>query len=259
MTARRSHTAFVVALFALGAFVPLAASHVRAQGSGGELSPDLRDIVPYMMVVVDTSGSMERLPVCTCTTAACVECLPGGQASPPVADGCALPNVNGVPPTAKKNRWAVTLEALTGTYMTNDPDPTGTAYAGFQCEKLARTLENGMSYDLGYFMPYHQPWDCAGTTSRACPYRNPTATCSTDANCQGLAQPFCVAGRCEALRQNPDGILDQYKAQVQFGLMAFDGWDTYVGFPPLVPATDFNTTLSEGKSGLWSYGGDVCV
>lgn len=233
----------------------LTAPYVHAQGTGGEVSPDLRDIVPYMMMVVDTSGSMERLPVCSCTTAGCTECLPGGQASPPVADGCTLTNTNGAPPAGKKNRWAVTLEALTGTFATSDPDDTGAAYTGFQCEKLARTQENGMTYDLGYFLPYHQPWDCAGTTSRACAFRHPTATCSSDANCTGLEQPFCVAGHCVALRQNPDGILDQYKAQVQFGLMTFDGWDTYVGFPPLIAQEDFNVTLSESQSGLWSYGG----
>lgn len=270
MTAKHSLSALVCA--ALGAWVTLGVlaatpARVRAQGTGGEVSPDLRDIVPYMMVVVDSSGSMERLPVCTCTTAACNECLPGGLSAngtvtTPAVDGCTLANdSNGIAPKTtetiprerKKNRWAVTLEALTGTFAGNDANhPT---YGGFGCERLARTQENGMSYDLGYFLPYQQPWDCALTTGEDCPYRHPTATCTSDANCSGHAQAYCVSGRCVALLQNSNGILDQYKAQVQFGLMTFDGWDTYVGYPPLITEQDFNTTLSEAKGGLWSYGG----
>ena len=116
-------------MFAFAALGVVLASPVRAQGTGGELAPDLRDIVPYMMVAVDTSGSMERLPACACTTAACNECLPGGQSTPPVADGCSLTNVDGVPPAGKKNRWAVTLEALTGTFVTADPNHA--SYPGF--------------------------------------------------------------------------------------------------------------------------------
>ena len=266
MIAKHSGSAWVFA--ALGAVLMLgvgAASPVRAQGTSGEVSPDLRDIVPYMMMVVDSSGSMERLPVCTCTTAACNECLPGGlttshTVATPAVDGCTLPNDGtGSSPKdvhgheLKKNRWAVTLEALTGAFAGNDANHP--AWGGFGCERLARTQENGMSYDLGYFLPYQQPWDCAGTTSRACPYRHPTATCTTDADCTAHAQRYCVAGRCEALLQNSNGILDQYKAQVQFGLMTFDGWDTYVGYPPLVAKLDFNTVLSASRSGLWSYGG----
>jgi type IV pilus assembly protein PilY1 len=247
------------AALAFAALVALAitASPAHAQGTGGEISPDLRDIVPYMMIVVDTSGSMERLPTCSCTTAACNECLPGGQPPNVVANGCTLDNAIAGNLENKKNRWAVTLEALTGRFRTSNPyQGQGAApYAGFGCERLARTLENGMSYDLGYFLPYHQPWDCAGITSRACPFRHPMASCSTDGDCAAYEQRYCVGGRCEALLQHDDGVLDQYRAQVQFGLMTFDGWDTYVGFPPLVPVSEFNSTLSEGRSGLWSYGG----
>src|SRR5690349_19806281 len=102
-------------LVGLGAF---AASDARAQ------APDMREIYPYLMLVIDSSGSMERLPACTCTTPGCEECLPN----------CTLPNVTpgNIPPKdaagheLKKNRWAVTLEALTGTF--ND----------FQCTQLAR-------------------------------------------------------------------------------------------------------------------------
>ena len=195
---------------ALGVLVmwgALGAADVHAQAP-----PDMREIYPYLMLVIDSSGSMERLPACTCTTPGCEECLPD----------CDAVNVAGEPPKAKKNRWAVTLEALTGKF--ND----------FQCVPLPRTDSTQYSFDYGYYLPYHQPWHCT----------DPTKKCD-----------WTPTG----VDQQRNGILDEYKGRVNFGLMTFDGWDTWVGAPPLVPANpDFNPNgipMSEGESGLWSYGG----
>ncbi|MGD8861772.1 MAG: PilC/PilY family type IV pilus protein, partial [Myxococcales bacterium] len=202
------YAARIIALWGLSiALLPIAGASAQ--------NPDLREIVPYMMLVVDTSGSMERLPGCVCETPGCVECLPD----------CSLDNVSGVPPVdadgneLKKNRWAVTLEALTGTID------------DFECEALQRTIDNGMSYDLGYYLPYHQPWDCTGGG-------------------------VCAIDSADSLfSQQTNGIIDEFSARVQFGLMTYDGMDTYVGAPPLVPEVDFNHNLSESEQGLWSYGG----
>jgi len=199
----------------------LLASTLLAPGSAAaQGDPDLREILPYLMLVIDTSGSMERLPACACETPACEECLPK----------CHLPNVDGQPPTEppndpngrqlKKNRWATTLEALTGTF--ND----------FQCEKLARTSANGATFDVNYFTPYHQPWDCS-TADTACAFSSVPAT-----------------------YQNGNGILDQYATRVRFGLMTFDGWDTYVGAIDIpMPASNFDIPRSNSVHGLWSYAG----
>jgi type IV pilus assembly protein PilY1 len=197
------------------ASISLAPGSAVAQGD-----PDLREILPYLMLVIDTSGSMERLPACTCESPSCEECLPK----------CHLPNVDGQPPTEppndpdgrqlKKNRWATTLEALTGTF--ND----------FQCEMLPRTTANGATFDLNYFTPHHQPWDCT-TADTACPFSSVPAT-----------------------YQNGNGILDQYATRVRFGLMTFDGWDTYVGaIENPMPASNFDIPRSNSVHGLWSYGG----
>ena len=128
----------------------LCATRVQAQAVS---EPDIRDIQPFVMVIVDSSGSMEYLPNCTCSTLGCSECLPK----------CDLTNdTAGEPPAGKKNRWATLLEALTGKF--ND----------FQCTKLARTTTNGMTgYDLNYSIPYHQPWSC-GSSGGACAYPGPT-------------------------------------------------------------------------------------
>ena len=182
----------------------LALGALHAEPALAQSAPDMREIFPYLTLVIDTSGSMERLPACSCSTPGCEECLPS----------CTTGNF-------QKNRWAVTLEALTGSFN------------NFQCTELAR---NGapFSFDAGYYLPYHQPWHCA-TVGTPCDYN---ATGST-------------------LAQQEDGILDEYKGRVSFGLMTFDGFDTWVGAPPLVPVNTFqaNTTLANGEQGLWSYGG----
>lgn len=186
----------------------LAPSAARAQD-------DLRGILPFIMLVVDTSGSMERLPTCACTSPACEECLPE----------CGLPNgAGGVAPIGKKNRWALTLEALTGTFE------------DFQCEGIARTSANNMTYDLGYYLPYFQPWDCTS---------------------QGAGTRCAFDSTNTTRQQRADGILDLNASAIRFGLMTFDGWDTMLGYPPLVSVADFNAAidLSTGVQGLWSYGG----
>ncbi|MCB9622233.1 MAG: hypothetical protein H6723_02730 [Sandaracinus sp.] len=70
--------------------VPLVA---RAQG------PDVRDVRPIVMLLVDSSGSMERRGDCVCTTPTCNECMPTCSGATP-----------------QRNRWATVLEALTGTW-----------------------------------------------------------------------------------------------------------------------------------------------
>lgn len=108
------------------AVVMMLAATGSARAQQGQ--PDIRNIRPAMMLVVDTSGSMERLPGCSCTGQSCTECLPDCDAG-------------------EKNRWAVTLEALTG------------SWDDFQCERQERTSANGATYDLGYPIPHFQPAD----------------------------------------------------------------------------------------------------
>src|SRR5688500_5521297 len=86
----------------------LAAGSLAPGSAAAQGDPDLREILPYLMLVIDTSGSMERLPACTCDSPSCENCLPL----------CDLANVDGQPPTdppndpagrqLKKNRWATT-------------------------------------------------------------------------------------------------------------------------------------------------------
>jgi hypothetical protein len=82
---------------------------------------------PLVLLLVDTSGSMERSSDCECRTAYCDECLPDCEANPP-----------------GKNRWVEVLEALTGTFQ------------DFTCVARDRTSDD-FTYDGTYPIPYHEP------------------------------------------------------------------------------------------------------
>jgi type IV pilus assembly protein PilY1 len=172
--------------------------------------PDVRDLEPYFVLVVDTSGSMESRPDCACEEAYCEDCLPL----------CQKPAGPSLPPISQKNRWAVTLEALTGTFQ------------DFKCTTLERTDPNTFKFDIDYYLPYNQPWSCASGT-----------TCEYTAAAPGQVQLT-------------NGILDEYADSVRFGLMTFDGIATYVGASEEVPVNSYlaHDTLAEGSQGLWSYG-----
>lgn len=96
--------------------------------AGFAQAPDIRNIRPHVMLLVDTSGSMERKPDCICTTPACLECLPVCSAG-----------------AYEQNRWAIVAQALTGEfspYECNADTRIGGIYAG--------------QYDEGYFLPHIQ-------------------------------------------------------------------------------------------------------
>lgn len=104
--------------------------HLVALVAGALASPahaqlaDTTWIRPAMMMLVDTSGSMERKP----DTSSCVDCLP---------------SCNNNSSTDEKNRWAITLEALTG------------SLSSYACTKRDRTVYTGQ-YDQDYFLPHYE-------------------------------------------------------------------------------------------------------
>ncbi|MEM7139276.1 MAG: hypothetical protein AAF500_22080 [Myxococcota bacterium] len=108
-------------IFAAAVVALCAASSVSAQSGF-----DVRNIRPHTMLLIDTSGSMERKPNCICTTPACLECLPVCSA-----------------PTFEQNRWAIVAQALTGEftpYECGSENRVGGIYTG--------------EYDEGYFLPH---------------------------------------------------------------------------------------------------------
>lgn len=186
---------------------------LAASGSARAQEPDMRSISPFVMILADTSGSMEYRADCTCPeTGGCTHCLPL----------CSEPNDDGIAPAGKKNRWAMLLESLTGSFI------------DFQCVPQDRTDPAHFTYDFAYSLPYHRPWTCPG------------------------GDTYCAyPGTESAPIQLDNGLLDNYANRIRFGLATFDGMRTYRGSGDLV--TSFNNTLSTGAEGMYSYGGEKPV
>lgn len=104
------------------------ASALTAGSALAQTDPDIRNIRPMVMLLVDTSGSMERMP--------------GGTDAPlPMCSGTASG-------TNQHNRWTTVLEALTGSWPSTS----------FYCNATPRNTASFVGQpDYQYFLPYHRP------------------------------------------------------------------------------------------------------
>lgn len=87
--------------------------------------PDIRNIRPTVVLLVDTSGSMERMSG-------------GSDAALPICSGNPLGR-------NQRNRWHQTVEALTGTW--NDTN--------YYCTATSRATLPAAAPDFNYYLPYH--------------------------------------------------------------------------------------------------------
>lgn len=104
----------------------LLVSSIGARAEAQSATPDARNILPAVTLLVDTSGSMERVGQCACTTPGCAECLPTCTNTP-----------GG---TNQMNSWATVIAALTGTWPT------------FTCDRQVRPAGQP---DSGYYLPHY--------------------------------------------------------------------------------------------------------
>lgn len=178
--------------FVIGVLV-LASSH---QTRADVTIPDLREIRPSVMLLVDTSGSMERKANCTCTTEGCTECYPTcGDAS-----------------ASQRNRWAYMVEILTGSWGSDPLLPDA-----FYCTREDRTAATDAiydgAYDEGYFMPHHRLPDTS-----ACPG---AGTCQQD---DGLVDVYIERVKFGLMTFDNVGTLidrDPLVAKTEFETAAF--------------------------------------
>ncbi len=197
-------------------------THAHAQ------DPDVRSLTPVVMLVLDTSGSMEGIPGCSC---------PGNPDSN-LCDEC-YPACGGAPGTDERNRWTLAVEALSGTFT------------NFSCTSLDRD-DPLFTYDFGYVAPHHAlPPPVITCTPPLGP------ECSTGIlGALGLGLCLPLLNTCQGgSNQNDDGVLDAYLNDVRFGLMTFDTVGTYTGASQLIPDYEFSDVRSESVDGMFSYGG----
>jgi type IV pilus assembly protein PilY1 len=196
---------------------------------------DIAPPLPNVMLLVDTSGSMEFK-----TDGSNVACNPGNTA---------LPN--------EKSRWINVVEVLTGTFN------------GYSCESLDRvsdTFKTGeyqlvtgtAPYDWRYPIPYHRPLSKGNIGCAAGPGTLPGVSPTNPfmwplSNAVSYHRYSDTSFNCTQHDQTNDGILDAFGTRVRFGLMTFD---TEVhpnrGYSG-ANYTSANADTAGGQQGLWSY------
>jgi type IV pilus assembly protein PilY1 len=199
-----------------------ATSNARAQ-------VDINPPLPNVLLLIDTSGSMENMIDGKTPEASGATCKPGVQATP-------------------MNRWATLLSVLTGSIDNFTCQSLDRSSAGFLNEYKLGTAN---PYDYKYYLPFHR------VLSNGCvagPGTIPTNWWDWPANAikyhaYGDANTVCPApGTPGGFNQQPDGILDTFRDRVRFGLMTFDSFpDAGTGVSGTAP------NHGTGTDGLWSY------
>jgi len=182
---------------------------------------DVSRPMPNVLVLVDTSGSMEYKTLSDKGLAAFPACK--YDATGTIANG---------PATSEKSRWIDLVEVLTGTINKYECQRLDRGSASFKDEY--KVAASNSPYDFLYANPHHRPLSdgCAigpGSISSS----NPAAFLSNAFNYHTYNDRTKSCGFTQA----SDGILDSYLTGIRFGLMTFD----------TDPAPD------TGESGTYSY------
>lgn len=200
---------------------------------------DVNPALPNVMLLIDTSGSMEKMIDGT-----------DPEVSP---DSACDPGK-----TTKPNRWGILLQALTGDIASGYSCMAIPRKAGTQFE-IDYSVNGIPPYDLGYPLPFHQPMvGIAGQgIGNKCVLVPADHGSSAPAN--SWPDPGVVmrrvqpgAAECKGM-QLQNGFLDAARDTVRFGLMTFDT-DTRAGtgvtFSSDPKVANTPTTPFDG---LWSY------
>ncbi len=210
-------------------------------------SVDVNPPLPNALILLDTSGSMEKMIDGTDPESAGAACSPGVQTAP--------------------NRWGAALQSLTG-----DIAPYYSCYAMPRTRNSEFDLEyriNGnVPYDVDYFLPYHRPaaGNSAGTACLVAPGDLPGSppgqgVGNPPKGAGGLATDFPTSaittrlasgqvGSCN-FDQYANGVLDSARDMIRFGLMTYDQ-DPNEGVGINNTTTVANTPLTP-FDGQWSY------
>jgi type IV pilus assembly protein PilY1 len=200
----------------------LAAGAVISASGAARAQEDVNPPLPNVMLLVDTSGSMEYQSSSTSFPT----CDPTGSTP------------------SQKSRWIELLEVLTGSIQNYRCDTVDRNSAAFLNEY---SLKGTPPPDYQYMNPYHRPMsgDCTPGPG-VLPYPNAydfpdgaIAYHTYESTSQACAVPFTQAN---------DGLLDSFETRVRFGLMTFDTEPD--------PSTGVSGTTPDypgGIAGTWSY------
>ncbi|MCA9580187.1 MAG: hypothetical protein KC416_00250 [Myxococcales bacterium] len=210
-----------------GAMLWLGMAGMSAPASAQD-TPDVRDILPRVLIAVDSSGSMERYAGCDCTYPDCV-CPPGEATCKTCLPRDITGECDGTTTNVPKNKWHSLVEILTGTYT------------DFTCQVVPREPQNSYQHGVNY------------------------ANCPSDETCwttsdydSGYHIPHIVRVGGVGGQQD-DGLFDSWNNLVEFSFMSFDTIPALTTTPPpgLIPSSLWTTTVDDStrrNEGGYSYG-----
>lgn len=212
-----------------------------AGAARAQTGPDTVGTSPNLMLLLDTSGSMEwkasgnEDPACEPTT-------PNSASSSP----------------NEKSRWIDVMEVLTGSIENYSCyAQKRNASTNFRNEFRLGPTSRELPYDMGYVARYHRPLSngCAPGAGDNPWYDGSTGVWSFSAPGKDPIKfrPFVggdvgLGSTCSTWSQLTDGLLDAFNGNVRFGLMTFDS-QTDPGTGILGSSMD----ADNGLRGTWSY------
>ncbi len=205
---------------------------------------DVAPPLPNVMILLDTSGSMERLPT---------GALPTISATTASTD------------TTQKSRWISALEVLGGGFKSYSAIQVPRNTADFVSEyQLLNGATPVQPYDYGYYLPHFRPMANGCTpgpsvaktwsyTMGAAPTFGPTdfgwrSYVGGATPLSALSSTACAGSTDPAQIQDTLGILSTFQYQARFGLMTFDSQPaSNTGYPSNIQNS------ADGVAGQWSY------
>ncbi len=194
--ARRGGALAAAGLCAAGVASLGAPTDARAQTIG-----DIKLRAPNMMLLVDTSGSMNADPT-------------GGWS------GCG----------SDKSRWVILIETLTGTVNNLSCDTSGGAYRRIRSNDCAPRFNDRNSIidalDPGDGDGNKYAWPVSNGNGK-----NKIPIGFRKGNGSPPSSAWCFYNGSGDWDQQGDGILDTFGDKIRFGLMTFDSFDEVGGYP----------------------------
>ena len=181
---------------------------------------DLNPPLPNVMLLVDSSGSMEYKSSSTTFPA----CDPTGVTA------------------SEKSRWVELIEVLTGSVQNYRCDAVDRSSTAFKTEFATSGINPP---DSDYENPYHRPLstDCAAGPGNL--PANPFDYAAGSVQYHIYNSP---STSCSNFTQASDGLLDSFGSSVRFGLMTFDTHpEAGTGYSGTSPV------YATGVDGTWSY------
>ncbi|MEZ4308400.1 MAG: PilC/PilY family type IV pilus protein [Polyangiaceae bacterium] len=202
-----------------------AISYAGSASAQADITPPL----PNVLLLVDTSGSMEYM----------------ADGTLPQLDGLNRCKPPSVPGESNENRWATLVSVLTGTYQNfscyAQPRDGGSPF------ETEYTVSGQKPYDLDYHLPFHRILsnDCTpGPGTLGATWAGWPASAIDFHEWNNAGNACSGAG----FQQSADGLLDTFGDRARFGLMTFD---------PLTNdgtgAAGTSYDLNSGVKGTWSY------